>query len=205
MLAFIDIVYSSAAIVTFGIISVNSPPSREYSNLQSFGSTVTLINASWAFPSYSAMYGSASNSIVPFSTLAVWVTLPSAYFPFASLVTTIFAVPAIFCGVTVTVVPLILAFAISSLLDFTVSFPCDSLFITSKVPAVGYLYVASVGDICNPPASPKYIIFTFPFSSSFAMNLYFPLMVISAFMSFNFSMFVTSQSFLFFSLFNSSK
>ena len=46
LLAFIDIVYSSAAIVTFGITSVNFPPFREYSNLQSFGSTVTLINAS---------------------------------------------------------------------------------------------------------------------------------------------------------------
>ena len=102
--------------------------------MTSLGFVLILVNALWACPSYTPSYGIASNSIVPFLTVATCITLFSAYSPFAALLTIILAFPATVSGFTVIVFPSIDAVAMFEASELTVSSPLDVLFVTSNVP-----------------------------------------------------------------------
>ena len=176
--------------VIVGIFSLYSFPSNEYSNLASLGFVLILVNALCACPSYTPSYGIASNSIVPFLTVATCITLFSAYSPFAALLTIILAFPATVSGFSVIVFPSIDAVAMFEASELTVSSPLDVLFVTSNVPLFGYVYVPFFEDIVKSSAFaiPSYIISTSPFSLSFTKNLYSSFTIISAFFSSTFSL-----------------
>ena len=74
--------------------------------------------------------------------------------------------------------------------EFTVSSPPEALFVISKLPLFGYVYVPSYEDNVKSPetATPSYIISTSPFSLSFTKNLCSSFIIISAFFSSIFSL-----------------
>ena len=68
--------------------------------------------------------------------------------------------------------------------EFTVSSPPEALFVISKLPLLGYVYVPSYEDNVKSPetATPSYVISTSPFSLSFNKNLYWSLIIMYAFL-----------------------